>query len=416
MKNNKNGIKAAVLTMSMVQMATNGIASVLASIAGAFPEVDTAAVQLLMTFPGIFIMAVSVLFAAASAKIDKKMLAVGGLVCCVLAGILPFLYHESLVFLFVCEAMLGSGIGLIIPTATGTIAEYFEGHEKEQMMGYQTAAANIGSMLMTFVAGALAVKGWHWAFLVYLISIPGLLCTILFYPKKTGKTGKEVSRAETVSPTGKEVSQAETVFQTGKADDGTKKVGFILDVQMLKYAAIACLGMMIFYIGPTNLALLFEERQLGSSVAAGTATTLILLAGSLAGFLFGVLSGKLEKQTISLGFLMLFIGYLLIDRGGSVRVVYLGSFISGISNSMIMPQCMIRAASSEEKGGAAMSIVFAAANLGGFIAPVFTGMADKILKTSLPSEHFRFMGVLALILAAAFGLVFLIEKRKRGKA
>lgn len=403
MKNNKNGIKAAVLTMSMVQMATNGIASVLASIAGAFPEVDTAAVQLLMTFPGIFIMAVSVLFAAASAKIDKKMLAVGGLVCCVLAGILPFLYHESLVFLFVCEAMLGSGIGLIIPTATGTIAEYFEGHEKEQMMGYQTAAANIGSMLMTFVAGALAVKGWHWAFLVYLISIPGLLCTILFYPKKTGKTGKEVSQAETVS-------------RTGKADDGAKKAGFILDVQMLKYAAIACLGMMIFHIGPTNLALLFEERQLGSSVAAGTATTLILLAGSLAGFLFGVISGKLEKQTISLGFLMLFIGYLLIDRGGSVRLVYLGSFISGISNSMIMPQCMIRAASSEEKSGAAMSIVFATANLGGFIAPVFTGMADKILKTSLPSEHFRFMGVLALILAAAFGLVFLIEKRKRGKA
>lgn len=403
MKNNKNGIKAAVLTMSMVQMATNGIASVLASIAGAFPEVDTATVQLLMTFPGIFIMAVSVLFAAASAKIDKKILAVGGLVCCVLAGILPFLYHESLVFLFVCEAMLGSGIGLIIPTATGTIAEYFEGHEKERMMGYQTAAANIGSMLMTFVAGALAVKGWHWAFLVYLISIPGLLCTILFYPKKSGKTGKEVSRAETVS-------------QTGKADDDTKKAGFILDVQMLKYAAIACLGMVIFYTGPTNLALLFEERQLGSSVAAGTATTLILLAGSLAGFLFGVISGKLEKQTISLGFLKLFIGYLLIDRGGSVRLVYLGSFISGISNSMIMPQCMIRAASSEENGGAAMSIVFAAANLGGFIAPVFTGMADKILNTSLPSEHFRFMGVLALILAAAFCLVFLIEKRKRGKA
>lgn len=53
MKQNRknNGIKAAILTMSFIQMATNAVSSVLADIAAEFPAASVSAVQYLMTFP-----------------------------------------------------------------------------------------------------------------------------------------------------------------------------------------------------------------------------------------------------------------------------------------------------------------------------------------------------------------------------
>lgn len=384
MKKNIVGLKTAILTMSLVQMATNGIAGVLAEIASTFSDVSIATIQMLMTFPGIFIMFTSVLFIGVSKRVNKKSLAVGGLICCVLAGILPVLYHSSLLYLFICEAMLGSGIGIIIPVATGTIAEQFIGNEKENMMGYQTAAANVGSMLMSFFAGIFAVSGWNWAFLVYLIAVPGLLCTLIFYPKnKTSKRKKN------------------------------QPDNFVLDSNMMKYAVFAGIGMILFYIGPTNLSLLFSERQMGNSVTAGIGMTLILLGGTFSGVLFGRISSRIGRQTITVGFFMLSLGYLLIFLGHSIPVIYFGSFLSGSSISMIMPQCMMRASSTPKSAVMAMSIVFAVANLGGFITPLLMSMIDQVCGNESASGHFRIMSGIAFIAAVAFGYGFYKNKQDR---
>ena len=60
---NINGIKAAILTMSFLQMATNAIASVLADISLAFPNASATTVQYLMTFPNLLVVVMSVVAA-----------------------------------------------------------------------------------------------------------------------------------------------------------------------------------------------------------------------------------------------------------------------------------------------------------------------------------------------------------------
>lgn len=90
----KNGIKAAILTMSFVQMATNGIAPILADIAKVFPEASTTNVQFLMTFPSLFIVGVTLLSAWLCRYLSKRILVESGLILVCISGILSFYFME----------------------------------------------------------------------------------------------------------------------------------------------------------------------------------------------------------------------------------------------------------------------------------------------------------------------------------
>ena len=172
-------LKAAILTMSFVQMGTNGIAPILAQIAAAFPEASAQTVQFLMTFPSIFCVIFTLGAALLSGKLPKKRIALAGLLLVAAAGIGACLIHGSLAVLFVWAAVLGIGIGMTAPVAPALISELFDGRERQTMLGWQNSAASVGSMLMTFLGGFFAAGGWWSGYLVYLA--PGRL-TILGNP------------------------------------------------------------------------------------------------------------------------------------------------------------------------------------------------------------------------------------------
>lgn len=122
----KNGIKAAILTMSFVQMATNGIAAILGNIARDFPEASTTNVQFLMTFPSLFIFVVTLLSAWLCRYFSKKVLVESGLILVCISGILSFL--------FIWGGILGVGVGLVAALAISLISDYFEGEEKSSLL------------------------------------------------------------------------------------------------------------------------------------------------------------------------------------------------------------------------------------------------------------------------------------------
>ena len=123
------GLKAAILAMSFLQMATNAIASVLADIAAAFPEASATTVQYLMTFPNLLVVVMSVAAAKLAGRVAKRTLAAAGLLLGIAAGIGSWLLHGNLILLFVWAGFLGLGIGLVVPMATSLISDYFVGEE-----------------------------------------------------------------------------------------------------------------------------------------------------------------------------------------------------------------------------------------------------------------------------------------------
>ena len=385
---NKNGIKVTILAMSLLQMATNAVASVLAQIASDLQVSDSAA-QYLMTFPCLIFMIMSFVTPKLATILSKKKLALTGLILSGAAGILSFLFHGSIVPLFIWDALLGFGIGLTVPVANALIIDYYEGEERASLLGWQTSAANIGSMAMTFVGGYLALLGWHFVYFVYLLAIPGIICILLFLPRKN---------VEALAP--------ETAENTKKAaGKGIPKTAYL-------YFLIAFLYMLMFYVGPTNLAMVVQERQIGSTAMAGNAATVLLLGGVVMGLFFGKVAARIGRMTIPVGFLMLVIGFLSIYFVNNVAVLFLGAFLIGTSNTLILPQCM-GSVTTEDKGQSSinMGICLGLANLGIFAAPIVTGISAAVMGNSLSTSRFLFAGIVSLILAVLSLIVLKAAKQ-----
>ena len=385
---NKTGLKSAILSMSFIQMATNAVSAVLADIAASFPEVSVTTVQYLMTFPNLLVVVSSVAAGIATQWISKKYLAVGGLMIAIVSGLFSFFFHGNIVLLFVWAGALGIGVGLVVPVANSLITDYFDGGEKATMLGYQTGAANVGSMIMTFAGGSIAVFGWYWDYLVYFLAVPGLILTLLFVPEVNTVSGSEVGNRRSLG-IGRLSREELYCFVTG------------------------AIFMLFFYLGPTNISMLVEERGTGSTAVAGIAASLILFGGFLTGVFFGKIAGKMRKYTVSLGFLLLSTGYFLICAGKEILFLYAGSFLVGTSNALVLPQCMGGVAGADKRRTTIlMSAVFSVANLGTFLAPVLTGISSVVMGTESAEVRFLFAGSATLVLAAVYTIYLHIFSNK----
>lgn len=349
--NKKTKIIICILLISFVQMSTNGISAILVNIQNHFPAVPTSLVQLLMTFPSLFI----ILFTMISAYLlryfsKKKLIEVGlFLVCC--AGVLSYFCYNSLLLLFVGAGLLGSGTGLCASFAISLISDYFAANERQKIMGWQTAASNLGSMIMTFAGGLLALISRQSNYIVYFIALPGLLTTHFWLDDR-------------------KVDQQ----QGGSIKD----CGY-----SLRLCLLIILFMVFFYIGPTSIALSLAEKGFSDPSLAGTGSTLFLLGGTLCAMCFGKFHQYLQTYCIATGFLLLAIGLFGMAIATALSVFYLFCFIAGSSISLVMPKCMLLISLNEKKESVSLATALAmsASNVGTLIAPGFTVICGALNQT-----------------------------------
>ena len=90
------------------------------------------------------------------------------------------------------RAIFGFGVGCLTSVLLAMIIYFFDGHERSQMIGLQGSVGGLGSMILTFVAGRLAIMGWPTAFLTYLVSFIVFMIVFVFVPKVTIVETKEV--------------------------------------------------------------------------------------------------------------------------------------------------------------------------------------------------------------------------------
>lgn len=378
-RKNTGVLKCAILTMSFVQMGTNGIAPILAQIAAEFPSASSSAIQFLMTFPSIFCVIFTMLAALLSNRLPKRILALAGLSIVAAGGILACLFHGSLAILFVWAAFLGIGIGMTAPIAPSLINELFSGAERQTLLGLQNSAANVGSMLMTFLGGFLAAAGWNFGYLVYLLGIPGILFTLKGVPARTvsAKDAGEVRRPP-------------------------------FRLVILPEMLIAFVFLMLFSSGPANLSMLVEERALGGTAVSGVMSTLFLLGGTIAGILYGRIAGKLGEKTIPLGGILLAVGALLISAAGNVFVLSAGCLIAGSSISLVMPSCMGAASRLPGYETLSSAMILSSSNVGVFIMPLLTSATAVI--TGSGATSYRFVAV--ALIAAVLAVITALPRRK----
>jgi MFS family permease len=292
--------------------------------------------------PALLIIVTNFFFLSISRCLRTRAIATTGLLLYVTAGAGCFFVNDIHVLL-VMRALLGISVGLIMPLSTGLLAYYFPPEEQARLMGLSAAMNQMGGVVATLLAGLLATIEWNYAFLVYLMGLIAVVMVWLWLPNE----------------------------QLGSAN----KRGIPFEPrQLLKFHPSVVgmlLLMMIFFVFPTNFAIIARQQTALSSEAV----TMIMVGLDVVAFFVGIVFGSLMhwfrqpiKYFAPLFFLLGYASYLV----PSVAMILIGSAFIGIANGVGVPYLNTIASIKGGKNSATtvMPLLSAALYLGQFVSPL----------------------------------------------
>lgn len=139
-----------------------------------YHDVTDFKIQLLTVLPNVVIIPFVLLSGKLSETRHKIAVIITGIILYALSGILS-IFSSSLTILIWLSCMLGAGCGLILPFATGLIADVFSGAYRTRQMGIVSAIGNIALVAATFAVGFLASVDLHLPFVVYILPAVSLI-------------------------------------------------------------------------------------------------------------------------------------------------------------------------------------------------------------------------------------------------
>jgi len=336
-------VTATILSMSLLTvMAGAAIAPALGIIKQHFASAPDLLVQLIVSMPALLIIITSLFFRTISNVLRTRSIAIIGLVLYVLAGAGCYFVHDIHVLL-VMRALLGVSVGLIMPLSTGLLAYYFPPEELARLMGLSAAMNQMGGVVATLLAGLLATIKWNDAFLVYILGLIALVMVLVWLPDE----------------------QLSSHDKQGSAFEPRHLLKFHPSVVGM------FLLMAIFFIFPTNFAIIASQQ----TALSPQAITMIMVGLDLVAFFVGLAFGQLMKTFrrpikyfAPVSFLLGFGLYLL----GNVTALLLGSAMVGIAAGVGVPYLNTIASIKGGKNSATtvMPLLSAALYLGQFISPI----------------------------------------------
>ena len=336
-------VTATILSMSLLTvMAGAAIAPALGIIKAHFSEAPAILVQFIVSMPALLIIVTNLFFLPLSRVLRTRAIATTGLLLYVVAGAGCF-FMDDIHLLLAMRALLGVSVGLIMPLSTGLLAYYFPPEQQARLMGLSAAMNQMGGVVATLLAGLLATIEWNYAFFVYLLGLIALVMVWLWLPDE--QLGSANKRGVPFHPR-----------------------------QLLKFHPSVVgmlLLMMIFFIFPTNFAIVASQQQRLSTELI----TVIMVGLDVVAFFVGLGFGKLMnryRQSVKyfapLLFLLGYVSYLV----PTVAMAVLGSAFIGMATGVGVPYLNTIASIKGGKNSATtvMPLLSAALYLGQFVSPL----------------------------------------------
>lgn len=344
-------LEASILSLSLLTvMAGAAVAPALDAVRAYFSNASTLEVQLVVSMPALFIVITNMFFPKLSRRFGAKTLVMAGLVLYTVGGVAAGLFGSIWAVLSM-RALVGVGVGIIMPLSTGLLTYYFPPEKREGLMGLASAANQLGGVVATLLAGVLANVSWRLAFLVYLMGLISIVLCLIFLPND-----------RIASAPGE---------KTDSGSGGVWKRNYSYIVGMF-------LLMTAFFVYPANFAIVTAaEGVIPMSLCA------VIMAGlDLLGFIGGLsfaavkrVSGPAARLVAPALFL---IGYCLLGFVGGWVGTLLGSALVGFANGAGVPYLISSASANEGKRAAAtvMPLLSAALYLSQFVCPFLVSAAS----------------------------------------
>lgn len=356
-------VTATILSMSLLTvMAGAAIAPALGIIRRHFADEPKLLIQLIVALPSLFTILTSLFFLPISRVLHTRAIALLGLALYVAAGAGCYLAAD-IHTLLVLRALLGVSVGLIMPLSTGLLAYYFPPEAQARVMGLSASMNQLGGVVATLLAGLLATLRWNCAFLVYLLGLLAIVLVLRYLPAE--KLGSANKRGRPFEPR-----------------------------QLLKFHPSVVgmlLLMIIFFIFPTNFALL-AERQAGLSAATVTAIMVGLdLIACITGLYFHKLMHAHRRSMKYFAPVLFFLGYLALGGAGRPSpggagwmapvLLVVGAALVGVATGLGVPYLNTIASIKGGRNSATtvMPLLSAALYLGQFASPLIVTPLAHVL-------------------------------------
>lgn len=338
-----------LFTGSMTVLAGAGITAAIPEIQRHFDALPHAELlsKLTLTIPAFTIALLAPLAGKIIDRAGRKLLLLFSLFLYAVAGVSGF-FLENIYAILVGRAMLGVAVAGIMTVNTTLIGDYFQGVERSRFMGWQGAFMAFGGVVFVAVGGFLADYSWRMPFLVYAFSLIILvLATIFIYEPEIIAGKSKIPLAE-------------------KQQRKFKKY-------LLVYST-AFVGMLFFYVIPTQIPFLLNQHTNLSNATIGYSISCAILAGAMAAMGYGKVRLRYNfSQIYALTFALMGAGYFVVSLSVSYPVMMAGLIIAGFGTGLLMPNTnlwLISLAPLEQRGRMVGWLNFAVYS-GQFLSPVF---------------------------------------------
>lgn len=393
-----------LLASTLTVMAGATISPALPAIRMHFAETDAADLltRLVLTLPALFIVLGAPLAGWIADRFGRRTLLLGGLVLYALAGS-SGLVVGSLEALLVGRALLGLAVGAIMTTATALIADYFDGPERIRLLGLQSAFMAAGGVLFLLAGGTLADHGWRMPFAIYLASLILLpLALISLREPDHNQTQPQGSAPDT--PT----------IPPAEAWPPLPVLALIYGTAFLSQLAFYTIPVQLpFYLkqliaeGQVAFPAILSAMGAGSGSLAGLAIASATLAAMVASLGYGRVRQRVRPlQIVSLLFVLMGPGFLLMGFAKSLAVLFSGLIIAGLGLGLILPNMSswLAAITPISLRGRVLSGLPTAIFLGQFTSPL---VVQPLIADKAYGQTYTLIGWSAIGLA---GGVFLLGR------
>ncbi len=450
-------LKPTILSVSLLTiMASAAVAPALGKIRLAFPDANATLIKLVLTLPPLFIVPFSLFSGWLSMRVNKKVLMIIGLVIYLIAGCGGG-FARSIKELLIIRAILGVGVGLIMPLSTTLVGDFFSGAVRSRMIGLAASVQNLGGVIFQIVAGYLAVISWRYTFGVYSLALVILILIIGFLPeplhtkKKEGPKPKarlslkvylcaalcvlnmivffsvpanmaillesEKQLFTSKSPLFKDKADLEKHLRNGTVSEITRKSFkdsniFLSPLARVKVEEATGKWEIIdknkkYTAIKEDNKLVIRAERLGKAAIAGYILSFMSLSAMIAGIILNKILAFLRRYALPLAILLMGGGFLLLGNAASLFMIFAAVMMIGFCFGIIQPYLFVfvQKIVSQESRALAMAVVGSAIFLGQFLSPIVLGAVSAISGQSSIYFKFNFCAV-AIGIAALIGFVY----------
>lgn len=352
-------------------MAGAAVAPALSVIVEHFNGVNPVLVQMIISVPALFIFITNLVFPRLTTRFSTKKLLLAGLTMYVIGGCAAGIFN-SIYIILIIRAIVGIGVGIIMPLSTGLISYYYTRDKQDKLMGYSSAMNQLGGSIATLLSGFLASISWRLSFLVYLMGLLSIVLVSRYLPDYNITSAK-----------GNKSDNSREVFKTFYP--------YIISMFLLQVT---------FFIYPANFAIEMADMNVSQGVISATMAFM-----DICGFVGGLVYSRIRKAT---GSYTKFVAPVLFITG-NLSIVLLHNITGGIIGSLLIgigagsgiP--FIISTASKIAGRSAtvtvMPLISAALYLAQFVTPVMLSIIQTLLSSiGYDSSAFEISTAVAVIM------------------